>query len=316
MLPWRLPGGKGRPVPDGQVLDGGWPAPRSARTTPSPARPGAARTSIGFARSREPPPLLPNNPSRYNLRIRRSLGQCTRADMLIRLGLSAKGRPAGRHRRRAGSQPGVRNSDRTRFVPVRVRPWFVAPGVSTDNRGSSRTLTQRLICRLGSSTGRRYVPYNDDVSSELPRRLRGLPTRQVAIVGGPHPQDELVTVGDQAGAGFVLTDAPCLTGRAAAPSRRAPAVLRPNATPCSAVEKEAKVELVSRSRRRPTLAGRPTYLPGHATRVPQAAVTSGIQRSITVTRDDRCAGLRLPDLGWGRAPSFCRDVRFICSSRP
>jgi hypothetical protein len=25
-----------------------------------------------------------------------------------------------------------------------------------------------------------------------------------------------------------------------------------------------------------------------------------MQRSITVTRDDRCAGLRLPDLGWGR----------------
>jgi hypothetical protein len=46
-------------------------------------------------------------------------------------------------------------------------------------------------------------------------------------------------------------------------------------------------------------------LAGRATRVPQAAaVTSGMQRSVTVTWDDRCAGLRLPDLGWGRRPKL------------
>ena len=29
-----------------------------------------------------------------------------------------------------------------------------------------------------------------------------------------------------------------------------------------------------------------------------------MQRSVTVTRDDRCAGLRFPDLGWGRRPNL------------
>ena len=40
-------------------------------------------------------------------------------------------------------------------------------------------------------------------------------------------------------------------------------------------------------------------LAGRAARVPQAAVTSGMQRSITATPDDCCAGLRLPDRGGG-----------------
>src|SRR5215213_4800007 len=63
-----------------------------------------------------------------------------------------------------------------------VRLWSVAPGVAADNRGSSRTLTQQLTGRPGSSTDHRPVPYNDEVS--LPARpcsaRRSLP-------GSAHP---------------------------------------------------------------------------------------------------------------------------------
>jgi hypothetical protein len=44
----------------------------------------------------------------------------------------------------------------------------VDPGVTTDNRGSSRTLIQQLTSRLGSSTDHRPVPYNDEVTGSSP----------------------------------------------------------------------------------------------------------------------------------------------------
>jgi hypothetical protein len=42
-----------------------------------------------------------------------------------------------------------------------VRLWSVTPGVTTDNRGPSRTLIQQVTSRLGSSIGHRPVAYND-----------------------------------------------------------------------------------------------------------------------------------------------------------
>jgi hypothetical protein len=44
-------------------------------------------------------------------------------------------------------------------------------------------------------------------------------------------------------------------------------------------------------------------LTGHATRMPQAAITSGIQGSIRVTRQGPLAG-PVSDLQWGRRPKL------------
>jgi len=41
----------------------------------------------------------------------------------------------------------------------------VASGVTTDNRGSSRTLIEQFIGSLGSSTDRRPIAYNDEVTA-------------------------------------------------------------------------------------------------------------------------------------------------------
>ena len=40
----------------------------------------------------------------------------------------------------------------------------MTPGVTTDNRGSSRTLIQQVTSHLGSSTAHRPVPYNDEAA--------------------------------------------------------------------------------------------------------------------------------------------------------
>ena len=45
-------------------------------------------------------------------------------------------------------------------------------------------------------------------------------------------------------------------------------------------------------------------LAGRATRVPQAAVTSGIQRTVTVTQTGPIGWAHIPDLGWGRRPEL------------
>jgi hypothetical protein len=46
-----------------------------------------------------------------------------------------------------------------------VRLWSVDPGVTTDNRGLSRTVVQQVIGRLPRSTDRRSVAYNDEVTA-------------------------------------------------------------------------------------------------------------------------------------------------------
>jgi hypothetical protein len=45
-------------------------------------------------------------------------------------------------------------------------------------------------------------------------------------------------------------------------------------------------------------------LAGGATRVPQAAVTSGVQRTVMVTRRTPLRRSRVADLGWGRGPKL------------
>ena len=45
-------------------------------------------------------------------------------------------------------------------------------------------------------------------------------------------------------------------------------------------------------------------LAGRATRVPQAAVTSGMQRSVTVNSRRPMGWAHIPDLGWGRRPKL------------
>jgi hypothetical protein len=45
-------------------------------------------------------------------------------------------------------------------------------------------------------------------------------------------------------------------------------------------------------------------LAGRAIRVPQAAVTSGIQRTVTVTRRRESGWVHGPHLGWGRRPKL------------
>jgi hypothetical protein len=50
--------------------------------------------------------------------------------------------------------------------------------------------------------------------------------------------------------------------------------------------------------------GSVVVLSGRATRVPQAAVASGIQRTITVTRTGPLGWAPVPDLRWGRSPKL------------
>jgi hypothetical protein len=53
---------------------------------------------------------------------------------------------------------------------------------------------QQIMGRLASSREGRSVAYNDEVTRQLPLRLRGLPTTQVVTENGPHPLAELVTI--------------------------------------------------------------------------------------------------------------------------
>ena len=63
-------------------------------------------------------------------------------------------------------------------------------------------------------------------------------------------------------------------------------------------------------------------LTGRATRVPEAAGTSGIKRTVTVTRRGSLSGPLTPDLGWGRRPrlhgmqgvTWTRRSRLSCPS--
>ena len=56
--------------------------------------------------------------------------------------------------------PGM--SKHPRSLPVRL--WSVAPGVTTDNRGASRTLIQQLTSQLGRPPS---CPCNDEVARIL-----------------------------------------------------------------------------------------------------------------------------------------------------
>jgi hypothetical protein len=47
-----------------------------------------------------------------------------------------------------------------------------------------------------------------------------------------------------------------------------------------------------------------SVLTGRATHVPEAAVTSGIQRTLTVTRSKPLGWPPVPDLRWGRRPKL------------
>jgi hypothetical protein len=59
-------------------------------------------------------------------------------------------------------------------------------------------------------------------------------------------------------------------------------------------------------------------LTGRATRVPQAAVAGGMQRSATVTRRGPMAWAQRSDLGWGRKPKLhgMQGVKALCRPCP
>jgi hypothetical protein len=56
-------------------------------------------------------------------------------------------------------------------------------------------------------------------------------------------------------------------------------------------------------------------LAGRATRVPQAAGTSGIQRIVTVTRRRPLGWAHAPDLGWGRGRNCMQGVIAVSKAR-
>jgi hypothetical protein len=63
--------------------------------------------------------------------------------------------------------------------------------------------------------------------------------------------------------------------------------------------------LTLRGELEPVAAGANTVvLAGRATHVPQAAVTSGIQRALTVTQSRPLGWAPVPDLQWGRRPKL------------
>ena len=82
----------------------------------------------------------------------------------VRIGLAVPGRPIGPWSRRTGA-PEASATGRDRN-PIRL--WSVEPGVTRDHRGSSRTLIQQVMGRLASSTDRRSVAYNDEVTGSSP----------------------------------------------------------------------------------------------------------------------------------------------------
>jgi hypothetical protein len=82
----------------------------------------------------------------------------------------------------------------------------VDPGVTRDNRGSSRTLIPQLVDYPASSAEMRSVAYNDDITPELPRRVRGLPTSRWSTWDGPHPT---ISVGANGASLYWVASWPC-----------------------------------------------------------------------------------------------------------